>query len=308
MTVCIAAICQWGGGSVIVGAADRMRTYGDIEYEPEQTKLYAFTNRVVALIAGDSSNQRSICDAVFRRTKAMVIPPNVATVAEIYAQEFANFRRVRNEKTILAPLGLNARLLLSEAQGIAQEQVSSLMHAMQSTNLGDEAIITGWDEDGGAHAYIIADPGVAISMDSAGWAAIGSGRWHAESHFTVQGYTPFFQFDEALLLVYEAKRRADVAPGVGEATDIFFIGSNGWFFLNRGTSLHDKVEELYRRTREQERQIRDQGKIEMKQALEEIVNASRPAGELEQPAATGEQTNEEDQATTASQATAETES
>ena len=42
MTVCIAAVCNIGQNQppVVVCASDRMITINEIEYEPEQTKIY----------------------------------------------------------------------------------------------------------------------------------------------------------------------------------------------------------------------------------------------------------------------------
>src|SRR5574341_740220 len=105
MTVCIAAMCKWEDQVVIVGASDRMITYGDIEYEPARTKIYPLTSHVVALTAGTTAENA----AIYRQVAARVLPlgdPGVPVVAEIYGQEFANFRRMKNERNLLTPLGL----------------------------------------------------------------------------------------------------------------------------------------------------------------------------------------------------------
>jgi hypothetical protein len=82
MTVCIASICN---GNTIIGAADRMITSGDIEFEPAldslpvpaglnpidrgsynlNTKIFALTRYIVALTAGDSGLQSEILQSVY---------------------------------------------------------------------------------------------------------------------------------------------------------------------------------------------------------------------------------------------------
>ncbi len=280
MTVCIATKCQWTptgevAQTLIVGAADRMKTYGDMEYEPEQTKIFQFTSHTAALTSGDTAAQLSVCQATQARTSYL---PNltVATVAVTYAEEFANFRRNRNERRILAPLGLNTFTLLNRQQGMSSEQADRLISLMVTTDLGDEVIVTGWDASG-AHVYVIADPGEAVCLDSIGWGAVGSGRWHAESLFMVEGYTPYWQFEQALHLTYQAKKRADVAPGVGSKyTDLFLISTGGFHFIAEDSPLFKAIDHVYQETRQQEQEARDKGRANIvKYIAEELANAEK---------------------------------
>jgi hypothetical protein len=68
MTVCIAAICAWEiGASTIIAMSDRMITSADVQFEPEQNKMYQFNSRIGALIAGNAAPQMAVCSAVSRR-------------------------------------------------------------------------------------------------------------------------------------------------------------------------------------------------------------------------------------------------
>lgn len=60
--------------------------------------------------------------------------------------------------------------------------------------------------------------------DVVGFAAIGVGRWHANSQFMFKGHNRNRPIPETLLLAFSAKKRAEAAPGVGQATDMFTIG------------------------------------------------------------------------------------
>jgi len=89
-----------------------------------------------------------------------------------------------------------------------------------------ETIIAGMDETG-PHIYSIDSDGVSSCNDSAGFAAIGIGARHAESQFMFQHFAPHWHIGPALILLYTAKRRAEVAPGVGSETDMFLIAPKG---------------------------------------------------------------------------------
>ena len=88
--------------------------------------------------------------------------------------------------------------------------------------MGADALIVGKDLDG-AHIFVVRD-GQLSCEDAVGFAAIGMGSWHAESHLVSSGYAKTKPFPEMLYLAYAAKRRAEVAPGIGKETDIFTVG------------------------------------------------------------------------------------
>jgi hypothetical protein len=52
---------------------------------------------------------------------------------------------------------------------------------------------------------------------------------------------------ETFLLTYAAKKRAEVAPGVGEVTDMFVIGPLLGFSTDVGTDVLEKVDAVYRK-------------------------------------------------------------
>jgi len=137
VTVCIAAVCQWGSDSIIAGCADRMITYGDVQYEPVRTKIYQFTSSVIAMTSGDSSAQFAICVAVHNRVRTLN-NPTVETIAEIYAEEYASFRRKRNERRFLTPLGLDCFNL--HRQGMNRDQVDQLTSLLVSTPWGMKSL------------------------------------------------------------------------------------------------------------------------------------------------------------------------
>ena len=228
VTVCIATISQLESDGVqypmIIGATDRMLTAGDIEFEPAQTKVFLFTNRVVALVAGDASFQIAVCsDAGLELRDNQNV--DVKTVAETYSRAFVRYRREQAELRYLSPLGLDLQSFIQNQKHMSQETIDNLIYKLEHSKIRAQTIITGTDMDGTAHIYTVKDPGTVSCEDAVGFAAIGIGEWHADSFFMFNRYNKYRFLSEALFLTYAAKRRAEVAPGVGIETDMFVIDS-----------------------------------------------------------------------------------
>jgi hypothetical protein len=85
-----------------------------------------------------------------------------------------------------------------------------------------EALVVGSHEDA-AHIYAVDSQGVVNCFDDVGFAAIGIGAWHAKSRLMQAGYTNRAIFAPALAATFAAKKSAEIAPGVGLATDINIV-------------------------------------------------------------------------------------
>jgi hypothetical protein len=84
-----------------------------------------------------------------------------------------------------------------------------------------QTIITGVDNDG-AHIYRLIGNQHSC-YDMLGFCAVGSGGPHAESQFMLCGYSRMFKQEDALWVTYLAKRKSEIAPGVGKDTVLFSI-------------------------------------------------------------------------------------
>ncbi len=234
MTVCISAVCQFPGnlGSMIIGCSDRMLTLGATEYQPAQAKFYQFATapNVITLVAGNISPAIVICDATNRR---LLENPSTKTrlVAEICADEYANHQRHLAQREVLDPLGLTHARFLADQRKLDPEFIRRTANDMISISVGVEIMIAGQDDEG-AHIYVIRDRAVLTGSelagtqrveDPVGFAAIGIGATHAYSQFTLANYDRRWPLGRALFLLYSARRRAQVAPGVGEDADWFFV-------------------------------------------------------------------------------------
>jgi hypothetical protein len=179
MTVCIAAICTWSPGHlVIVGASDRMLSAPDIKFEPPQRKLYQFHQNAVALVAGDPYAQITICDETLR---AHIAKPRqtIKDMADLYADAFSAHRRKIAEAKYLKPLGLDANSLIDRSSELQGDNVARLQLDLQREELDAATIIAGVDATG-PHLFVVTDPGVVACCDSVAFASIGSGKSHAD--------------------------------------------------------------------------------------------------------------------------------
>lgn len=140
------------------------------------------------------------------------------TIADLYYASFERIKRTCAERAILHPLGLDLATLTG-LQGELGIRLSSEVLNFQMPEI--EALITGRD-DTGPHIYRVSNQGTSC-QDWVAFASIGVGADHANSQLMFAGHNRHRDFAPTLFLVYSAKKRAEVAPGVGKATDMFFI-------------------------------------------------------------------------------------
>jgi 20S proteasome alpha/beta subunit len=261
VTICAAAICKLEEQEVILAISDRMITSGDIEFEGTQTKIFQFRPWVFALGAGDHAVHSAISFETEQGiTSGQYVEPTVRNVARLYAQNFAALRREQAEQKFLIPLGLDCTTFVSKQKSIRPELVLRLADGLLEENLDITTLILGVDPTG-PHMYVVGDPGTVTCLDGAGFAAIGSGGRQARSSFMFAGYTRQWPFDRALLQLYQAKRQAEVAPGVGRATDILCLGCGEWVLrINEQDNqpLMRFLDESYRETNDKSRVCAEQ--------------------------------------------------
>lgn len=304
VTVCIAAICEQ---NIILGAADRIITSGDIEFEPSEQvplppvfKIAWITNSITAMTAGDSGFQSEaiayVRSAIWKQINAKpAVWPNVRDAVDHYIRYY-NWRKNRDaEQKFLLPLGLDRQSFLAKQKDMAPKVAARLTLEMigYDVEYEVETIFTGVDETG-AHIYQLME-NVDMCCDPVGFAAIGSGGRHAESQFMLARHSRNATFDETLFLLYSAKKQSEVAPGVGEATDLFAIGpQKGSFDWLGGTAWPvpgvidigdlDEIYESAKRKREKtfgEAKKEIKGYVDMLRARAEKAAAKQPAEKID---------------------------
>jgi hypothetical protein len=266
-----------------------MMTSGDIEFEPDLTrindkspsakeflaqnlayntnpKIFMATSSIVVMTAGDSGIQAEImADAIVEINSRIKSEPNkwldVKDAVESYLNAYNKAKAARVRDSVLTPLGLDPNTLISRQSEMTADfilETSRRIHRCEAEfreTHGVETIITGID-DKGPHIYTVfkrMGGDHVMCCDSIGFAAVGSGGRHAESQFMMAGHNPYANREETMLLTYMAKKRSEVAPGVGHETDMFVIGPKPGtvammanipdFDMKEIASIHKKMEE-----------------------------------------------------------------
>jgi 20S proteasome alpha/beta subunit len=287
VTVCIAGICE---GTSIVGASDRMITAGDVEYEPPQTKVVSLTTSIAAMIAGDAALQTEIFMPVFDKVNAQISTlPNdwvpVRTVADWYYEIYRQVRNSRIEQMILNPLGLDRNTFISRQNELQSQLAMKLAGEILNFDMPEiETIVAGVDSSG-PHIFVVDNKGVT-ARDSVGFAAIGAGYWHANSQFMFSEYARWKPMPEVLLLTYAAKRRAEVAPGVGQGTDMFMIGPNLGSYFAIGGHVLTSLDGIYGKTKKNAEESLRTAKEEVTTYLDELTKKSQEVAGIPAPAQT----------------------
>lgn len=226
MTVCIAAACQNGLAAVV--ASDRMLSapFLTIEFDHPDAKIDMIGGRCVALTAGDALSVQDIL-AGGLGVAAQLQDPTVELIAEHVRKRFVEVRKRRINEMVLGPRGLDFDLFYSGAiQRLPPELAMFLDAQIQQAQLGSSIILAGVDASG-AHIFAVEDPGATLCFDRLGYHSVGSGHRHAlltlvsrSQHKTTDLFTTMFN-------VFAAKKAAELAPGVGTATEMRVITPEG---------------------------------------------------------------------------------
>lgn len=227
MTVCIAALCLDGSERRAVVAADRMVTLGSfIEFEhavPKMTPGVAAGAIAVVMGAGDTLVAKRLTDQTLAATGAT----DVATLAHELAVQYDAARNEHMEEAIMRPRALTLASYYQNHQALNPQIVVMIDNQMQQYNLGVEILLAGIDPSG-AHIYTVSNPGGSERLhDIIGYAAIGSGGIHAIQAMIAFGHSATADYHETVYRAYAAKRRAEVAPGVGHDTDMAVLSVHG---------------------------------------------------------------------------------
>ncbi len=246
VTVCISAFCNFNKSPVVLGMTDSMLTVGDIKFEPLQSKVWDFNENVMALPSGDWSDQSNICRATDDKIGRKPWP--VKDVAEEYSRQLIAHKKRLQEIEILFPIGLDWKSFLKNQGKLDPSVVATTISRLRAFELDCETIICGIDpatsEGTRPHIYVVSNDGRISCCDSTAFAAVGLGGEHAASQFMVEGYTRNWPFHRALFLMYKAKKRAEIALGVGKITYLTMIDRTGWTLVNDESDVLKELQKI----------------------------------------------------------------
>lgn len=223
MTICVAAIAE---DKYVVMAADRTLTlaFEPLEFGHETaSKLYEISSGMVVGAAGSPTHIPELLKRL-RKVKAAQSEDFPQKIAEI----LSSIRKSRIEQVILRKFGWDyktyeqyyseGRLLEAHARRILEEIDSHhvCIHLVTGCVL----------PNGRGSINEIEDPGVVDCGDAVGFIAVGSGEAYAMQSLIRANYTGSTSLLGAVYQVFEAKKNAEQAIGVGRRTDLRVILSS----------------------------------------------------------------------------------
>lgn len=242
MTICIGTLCSDGKKAIL--ASDRMITVIGLSHEFEHgvPKVQHVSECCLVLSAGSALLPTEIFHG-FSTEFAGHRQPSIVEVVEKIKSRYATTRKKKIEEEYFRPRGLTIesfyKILDSLPPNIAM-LLDSRIDKFEEWSLS--LIVAGVDASG-AHLYDVVEPGASSCYDELGFVCIGSGAPHAINSFIANEFTPAVQANRALFLTYEAKRRAEHAPGVGPSTDMWIVGPHSTQRIPRRTL--EQLERIY---------------------------------------------------------------
>jgi len=217
MTVCIAAICE--NGDAIVLAADRVRWPGDapMQIELDIPKYHFLTDSLAIMQSGTTQ----VAASALRRFRTFPPAPGSTTaVAVDHLIEACQY--VRN-KQVEASYTSRVGMTIDDVKAVATVAspgsiIADIYSKIVSYRFGTVFIVAGIDNNG-AHLHNVDDLNES-DCDEIGYATIGMGDSFASISLARRMHRKSASISEALYGAYEAKRSAELAKGVGRATDM----------------------------------------------------------------------------------------
>lgn len=286
LTVCIAAIYN---NNAILGASDRMVTlgYGEWTYEPPVSKIIRLTNSIAVLTAGDQNIQMQVYKEVEKhvRSRIDIEPDNwweIAEVAKLYSKCFRELKNKLLEEQVLYKYGLTLNSFIGRQKTMHDKFLDKLQGEIDTFEIGGiETIITGIDDDLGPHIYVIRNGEISCE-DRSGFAAIGIGSVHAISHFMLTRYSASALESKALITIHQAKKKSEIASGVGMDTDMCVIGPLKGSFkpINEetfGIPIVKNLDNLYEKYKKAIKKADDKAESDTGVILQSLAPITSPA-------------------------------
>ena len=230
MTVCIAALYNDGKGAVL--ASDKMITaHIPIGYEfehEENFKIQAVSgsSSVWALLSGDVLSGQEILNSAQEMIRQKGDDVSSSTAAEIIRSAYQQTRLKIIIHREIEPRGLDIASFYANHQQLSPQIVQFIDQTLSTFDLGVQIIVVGLNENVYT-IHTILNPGNIHENSIIGHSAIGSGSPHALYSLIEDKYTSSLNEESVIELVKRAKRRSEVAPGVGKETTVKVIPQKG---------------------------------------------------------------------------------
>jgi 20S proteasome alpha/beta subunit len=216
MTVCVAALA--GEGNAIICVADKALSYGGtIEWDADTTKIFPLNDRSVALASGSEKYimrvlRKIVDESVMERSRSEII----SGVESCFAQAYAEMQDI----DVLRKAGITRN---EYVRGVSKTRINAFFSAIASEmieyDFDGDMLICGYDENKKPLILLVAPPGVVTDYTEVGFHAVGTGSEKAVSALLFSEHLRGHGLGRALYDCFDAKARAEMAPGVGFAWD-----------------------------------------------------------------------------------------
>jgi len=291
VTVCIATLFRWNYASkgqpddlgvAALLATDRMITAGpagDVEYEPQQSKVAYMTPKVILAVAGEYPVHTEAIATVGKQIEGK---PDTSpqTVANLYGRAIQSIRQRQSEDIYLSPLGMNLDTFTAQQRDMSESFVHTITTQLQGfEGPSVDALVVGPGE-GRVQIWSVDFRGTVRCFDDVGFHTIGIGSGHASLSLMQAGYTNTWLFPNSLAATYAAKKVAETAPGVGSSTDIHLVTRDAVTRLWQ--HAFDSLEETYRKY------LKEHGELVQKSVNELHEKMQKAGSNAEKQQSTGE--------------------
>jgi len=218
MTICIAGLAESKKGAIL--SSDKMITKKLVptEFEHPVDKIKKITDDFYVLIAGTIN----YAEEIIERGQSKV------ETEDSYDEKINNFKdaysEIRNEKIIdeiLKPQGLESLNDFHKKQSnLHPSTVQSIQEQVVGADLQATLILVG-NKANKFQLSVLANPGKIIRQTD--HVAVGTGNVHADQSLIGSGYNSGRDLRAAAYLILEAKKRSEVAPGVGDKTELLTL-------------------------------------------------------------------------------------
>jgi hypothetical protein len=243
VTVCIAALAKHEKKEIIVAVSDtKLSAGGMYSQEMGAMKLRRIHGYWMAMIAGEYSQHRAICEAI-EKDLGSITQPSLAEVSAVATKIYVDEARRFAEESILSRFGLSMREFIDSRKKIGDSLFERTWVEISQVNVGCELMIFGFDADG-AHIFSISSPTSSkptfvTEYDSPSFAAIGSGSYIAEGMMYAFRHLPIHSLYQTIYQVCVAKFYAETASDVGEFTALHILQDDGEFMPHEANIAND---------------------------------------------------------------------
>jgi len=197
--------------------------------------------------------------------------PLIKDMVDIYITTYDEKRQKLAERAFLTPLKLTHETFLEKMRMMDEKIVARITEDIINFTMPSMSIIMAGRDPLGSHIYEVHN-GDSGNLNTIGYAAIGAGARHANAHFMMSGQSGSSSIAETLWNSFLAKKRSEVAPGVGrEITDIGMVGPQlGSNLVLDNSELKSQLEKVYKQTIEMEEAARKTASEEMNSYVEKL--------------------------------------